>query len=57
MHVPSGHQVWNPTSRGLEARLENGLLALTFLAPGMVRVRFTVEADFAAPRPWDPACP
>lgn len=57
MHAPAGNQVWNPTSRGLEARLENGLLALAFLAPGMVRVRFTPGSDFVPSRPWDPARP
>lgn len=36
--------------------MEKTRLALTFPAPGMVRVRFTAEADFAPPRPWDPAC-
>ncbi len=57
MDVADGRPAWLGTPRGLEARLEHGLLSLTFLAPGLVRVRFTPEADFAPRRPWDASLP
>lgn len=48
---------WGTTPRGLTARLAQGRLALSFLAPGLLRVRFTPDPEFAPRRSWAVALP
>ncbi len=57
MDVNSGVPGWTTHARGLRASLGHGHFDLTLMAPGLARVRFTDEEEFAPRRSWDVSLP